>query len=391
MIIDFTEIPKANKGGGQQDTFELFARDFLQEIGFEIIRHPDRGPDGKKDMIVRETRNGVGGKTTIDWLVSCKHNAHSKKSEAVKDTDEPNVTERLTANCCQGFIGIYSTIATPSLSNMLFGCKDKFEHQIYDHKRIEKLILEKKERHLLFKRYFTSSYEKHKHLFVDSKTSSKKKKTESQPLNLTEEDFFRISKTAIIIIELEKIKEKYFNSNWEKKGEILEELNKYSNHSNLIISEAVFDFLLSVANQTSIGMTSDIAISVFSLSLDFFPYFEDNKDEEKVIEIGNQCANIAFNMIHDTMIYMKDYSIAMYGLTILKYIYKRGKHEKLKVLVDKVNQTYEEIELALQQSERKDLENALELVQIFKSDIEKGNLTFPYLPENLHKIIYPGQ
>ena len=52
MILDFKEIPQANLGSGLQDTFELFARDFLSYLGYRIIQDPDRGADGKKDLIV---------------------------------------------------------------------------------------------------------------------------------------------------------------------------------------------------------------------------------------------------------------------------------------------------------------------------------------------------
>ena len=47
MILDFKEIPEANRGTGLQDTFELFARDFLAFMGFRIVQDPDRGADGK--------------------------------------------------------------------------------------------------------------------------------------------------------------------------------------------------------------------------------------------------------------------------------------------------------------------------------------------------------
>ena len=61
MLLDFKEIPKANTGNGDQDTFELFSRDFLENLGYEIIQHPDRGADGKKDMIIQELRQGISG------------------------------------------------------------------------------------------------------------------------------------------------------------------------------------------------------------------------------------------------------------------------------------------------------------------------------------------
>ena len=78
----------------------------------------------------------------------------------------------------------------------------------------------------------------------------------------------------------------------------------------------------------------------------------------------------------------------MYGLTILKYIHKKGKQKKLKKLIDKVNETYNEIEQTLQRPERNDLGDALELIRVFKADIEEGTLSFPSLPGNLMKLVY---
>lgn len=158
MVIDFKEIPQANSGDGLQDTFELFSRDFLDEIGFQIVQHPDRGADGKKDLIVAETRNGVAGTTTIRWVVSCKHYAHSGKS--VSDTDEPDIIDRVAAHNCQGFIGMYSTIAATSLSGKLTGYSAKIEHQIFDRERIEKQLLNNQGGIKLARRYFPKSIAK---------------------------------------------------------------------------------------------------------------------------------------------------------------------------------------------------------------------------------------
>ncbi len=159
MILNFKEIPQANSGDGLQDTFELFTRDFLEDMGFEILQQPDRGADGKKDLIVGETRNGVGGKSILRWLVSCKHYAHSGKS--VPDTDEPDIIYRVAAHKCNGFIGVYSTLAATSLGSKLNGYKDKIEHQIYDRERIEKNLLKLPQGIKLARRYFPESIEKY--------------------------------------------------------------------------------------------------------------------------------------------------------------------------------------------------------------------------------------
>jgi len=159
MIIDFKEIPVANSSSGLQDTFELFARDFLQDVGFNIVHHPDRGADGKKDMIVEEIRDGVGGKTKVRWLVSCKHYAHSGKS--VSDTDEPDIIDRVHAHNCNGFIGVYSTLPATSLGAKLHGYSSRIENIVYDRERIEKHLLTNAFGVQLARRYFPVSIGKY--------------------------------------------------------------------------------------------------------------------------------------------------------------------------------------------------------------------------------------
>lgn len=47
-MIDFKEIEQDG------ELWELFARDFLQQICYYVETTVDRGPDGKKDLIVSE-------------------------------------------------------------------------------------------------------------------------------------------------------------------------------------------------------------------------------------------------------------------------------------------------------------------------------------------------
>lgn len=156
MVLDFKEIPEANKGTGLQDTFELFTRDFLSFLGYRIVQDPDRGPDGKKDLIVDEVISGITSEYTIRWLVSCKHFAHSANS--VKDSDEINISNRLKQHKCDGFMGVYSTIAATSLTGVLRG-EDK--SMIFDREKIESYLLGSLEGHKLACRYFPDSFKKY--------------------------------------------------------------------------------------------------------------------------------------------------------------------------------------------------------------------------------------
>lgn len=111
-IINFKEVPQANLATGLQDTFELFARDFLEYLGYRTLISPNRGADGGKDLLVEETRIGVGGETKVRWLVSCKHKAHSKSS--VSPADETNISDRLAANRCAGFTAFTRPFLAPA-------------------------------------------------------------------------------------------------------------------------------------------------------------------------------------------------------------------------------------------------------------------------------------
>ena len=137
--IDFKEIPEAHLPSGDQDMFEIFAADFLDAIGYEIVERPSRGPDLGKDLLVRECRKGVGGQTTVRWLVSCKHQAHSGRSVSLDD--ERNIVERVEGKNCGGFLAFYSTLPSASLAARLKELTSRFETQTFDRGVIEKCLL----------------------------------------------------------------------------------------------------------------------------------------------------------------------------------------------------------------------------------------------------------
>lgn len=53
-VLNFQEIPETHISTGLQDTFELFARDFLEHLGYIITFGPNRGQDGGKDIMLRK-------------------------------------------------------------------------------------------------------------------------------------------------------------------------------------------------------------------------------------------------------------------------------------------------------------------------------------------------
>jgi hypothetical protein len=153
--IDFTEIPPANSRDGSQDTFELFARDFLAALGFNIEEGPSRGADRGKDLLVCETLSGVVQPKNRRWVVSCKHNAHSGK--AVGDGDENDIVGRVRKFKADGFMAFYSTIPSSALTQTLTGHKDEIDADVWDREKIEEHLVSRPELETVFRRYFPKS------------------------------------------------------------------------------------------------------------------------------------------------------------------------------------------------------------------------------------------
>jgi len=159
-IIEFTEIPEPNVGSGKQDAFELFSRDLLDHLGYKVVSDPSRGPDGGVDIVVEETREGIAGETTIRWLASCKHFAHSGRS--VGTSDETNIRDRVESHSCDGFMGVYSTLPSSALLQTFEGLKGHVEVIHYDSAKIEQALLSSPSGLFLAERYFPESIAKWK-------------------------------------------------------------------------------------------------------------------------------------------------------------------------------------------------------------------------------------
>ena len=158
-MLDFKEIPPADTGNGDQDSFELFAREFFAEVlHFEIVSEPNRGADGGKDLIAVEHQIGSLSSTDIRWLISCKHKAHSGHS--VKPTDEDSIIDRLKQHKANGFIGFYSTLPSTGLNERLDSfITSECKIEVFNHERIETELIRAK-KYELIQRFFPASYKK---------------------------------------------------------------------------------------------------------------------------------------------------------------------------------------------------------------------------------------
>lgn len=157
-IVNFQEIVEANSSGGDQDEFELFARDFLEALGFHVIEGPGRGADRGRDLIVTETVTGTISAEEKKWVVSAKHKAHSGKS--VTDIDEPDPIGRVRKFKAHGFMGFYSTLPSGGLDDTFARIRSDVDVFVFDRGRIETRLLSYESLTRVFQQYFPKSYRK---------------------------------------------------------------------------------------------------------------------------------------------------------------------------------------------------------------------------------------
>lgn len=378
MIVDFKDIPLSNRGGQYQDLFEQFACAFLEAKGFEIIQRPDRGPDGKKDLLVKEIQRGLSGTFETLWLVSCKHNAHSNKS--VSDTDEPDISDRVKKFDCDGFIGFYSTIPSSGLSNKLHSLKNNikgFRYIIYDNARISSELLTMNQSAAIIANFFPHSYDKYRELNFQNDLPNG---TNNYQTNLT------VVKTALIILKIDKIEDNFNNRSVNKKIKLLKKLLKFYKHRNEEIAHSILDFLYSVSQSIRSSESIKISEEIKSLVYTYFPSSRDYASE-KLVENGKNSVHLAYNLIYDSFIWIDNFQIAVNGLLIWKYVYRFAKEHDIRELIKEVELYYQFLEDILNRPERKDLANARKLVDIFKRDLDRPSMDYPAIPSDLYRII----
>lgn len=228
-------------------------------------------------------------------------------------------------------------------------------------------------------------FRKHHYQVIENRRKRELGALNNPITKMTEEKLLTVTKTALIILELENIKSKYFSADWKEKSEVLGELDKYVNHTNNRLAYDILDFLSLVASQTRGGMTEGLASCVLGHILSFCPSLHDKKDRKQAIELAKQCIHIGDNIAYDSFIHLRKITIAMYGLTIMKFIYRKAKENNIPELKKEVERAYDGLKSTLQRPERNDLSDSQEMVKIFHDNLEEWDIAFPRLSEHLMK------
>ena len=73
-------------------------------------------------------------------------------------SDEEDISDRIQFHRCDGFIGFYSTVVSSPLNRKFEALKDKYQIEIFDREKIERILLENRAVNKLIRRFFPQSY-----------------------------------------------------------------------------------------------------------------------------------------------------------------------------------------------------------------------------------------
>ena len=104
MSIDFSQI--------SGEDFEYFCRDLLESLDIEILSGPSRGPDGKKDLIIRiSEEDKIGRKKSYTYLVQCK----KKSKKSVYEDDLGDIRSACVTHETDGYFLITSSVLSKTV------------------------------------------------------------------------------------------------------------------------------------------------------------------------------------------------------------------------------------------------------------------------------------
>lgn len=210
------------------------------------------------------------------------------------------------------------------------------------------------------------------------------KKENKQLPSLSESELLEAAKAAVILVDLEKIKHKYFYSELHLREDILDELRVYKPVSTDITTIEIYNFLFEVADSVNYRSSDNFGVAIFSLVMYFFP--EETGEVDTILGLS---INIGSQLVLASIFNLEDFKIGVYGLSIWKWVYLRATWRGKTETMERVKSEYVHMKNFFYEDNVKisNYEGKIQLIEIFEKDLEKAGLTFPRIPNEILKLI----
>lgn len=206
---------------------------------------------------------------------------------------------------------------------------------------------------------------------------------------LTEDTLIRASLTASILLQIDRVEDECFGASQEQQSELLRQLSLFSEHSNMRLSYAVFEFLSSLSHTARSGMSREVASNIGSLVYSFFPWTKDEASTEKVRNIGKLAIDAGSSIAYDSFIHGSNLWLTLEGLQILKTVYIHASRKGMEGLKADVEEAFDGLVAHSQRAGRNDLSTAKELIEFYRTQLHDNDLTYPIFPDVVMRALYP--
>jgi hypothetical protein len=188
------------------------------------------------------------------------------------------------------------------------------------------------------------------------------------------------AKTAVLLVEIEKFKHRYYHLDYDLREEALDELRAYEPVVTKESRIEVYRFLYEVADEINYRSSASLGITLLSLVMHFSP----GKDEE-CSEVVETSIAIGKKMVFASIFKAEHFKIGSNGLSIWKWAYLKAKWRDKAALMRQIETEYEELEAAIRKEEHDiiNLAKKRQVIEAFKKDLTVDGMDFPAIPRAL--------
>lgn len=230
-------------------------------------------------------------------------------------------------------------------------------------------------------------YREHHYAVIRNQREASLNKFDHPVQQLSSEILIESSKTAIILVEIAKLKGEYFNAIDDKRNEILERFHSFEELKNVRISYEIISFLVRISYGIWNYKQNKYVDLLYFLTIDYLRINPDSGTKKEKTQLCEEAIRIAFNICYDGFFHLNDFKTVQWGLLLFKNIYRYAFYEKLLSIKTNVFEKLKLLAINLDERNYKDIKSAKQFIQIYEADLETVSLSFTPLPKNLEKLV----
>lgn len=227
-------------------------------------------------------------------------------------------------------------------------------------------------------------FREHHYLVIKSKRENALKNISGGVIEtLTQEDLIEATTTSILLIEISKIKNEYYEESRMDRSGILKKILAYKDQSNPRVLMSILSFLNRVVYETRAGLPSSMLFVIEDIINNYLFNLSSTTTSQQLFQLSNLALNVGRTIIYDTSIHSNNFKSMSIGYHIVHSIFNLAKADKNEEIKKMVFNLFEEMKSQLERPERNDLDSAEQMRVIHLNALKNNDLGYPPEIRNL--------